>query len=85
MGKCALLELHVRVQVNLGCLGRFMAEPESNDGKVNAASKQRHGCGVTKSMGCNSLGFQRRTGMARPSYVSCDEPLEGIGAELPTA
>ena len=85
MGKCALFELHVRVQVNLGCLRRFMAEPKSNHGQVNSTSKQRHGRGVTKSMRCNSLRFQRRTCMARASCVSCDEPLEGIGAELSTA
>ena len=85
MGKCTLFELHVRMQVNLGCLRRFMAEPKSNDGQVNAASKHRHGRAVTKSMGCNILCFQRRTYMARASYVSGDEPLESIGAELPTA
>jgi hypothetical protein len=49
MGKCALFELHVRMQVNLGCLRRFMAEPKSNHGQVNAASKQRMGAPTRSS------------------------------------
>ena len=85
MGKGALFELHVRMQVNFSCLRRFMAEPKSNYGQVNSSSKQRHGRGVAKSMRCDRLRFQRRTYLARASHVSCDEPLEGIGAELSTA
>ena len=85
MGKGALLELHVRMQVNLSCLRRFMAEPKSNYGQVNSASKQRHGRGVAKRMWSNRLRPQRWTRLAGARYVSCDEPLEGIGAELSTA
>jgi len=62
-----------------------MAQPKSNHGQVNAASKQRHGSGVSKSMRRNSLRFQRWTCIASASHVSCDEALEGIGAKLSTA
>jgi hypothetical protein len=62
-----------------------MAEPKSNHGQVNAASKQSHGCGVSKSMRRNSLRFHRWTCIASASHVSCDEALEGIGAKLSTS
>ncbi len=85
MRQCTLFELHVRMQVNLGCLRGLMTEPKRNHAQVNAASKERHGRSVTKCMRRNSLRYQRRTGMAGATYVSCDEALEGISAELSTA
>ena len=85
MGKRALFELHVRMQVNLGRLRRFVAEPKSDHRQVDSASQQRHGRGVPKGVRRNGLRAQRRTCVTRRCGVLCDESLESIGTESSTA
>jgi len=45
VGECALLDLHVCMQINLGRFHRFMSEPESDNAYINASSEKRdRGC-----------------------------------------
>jgi len=86
MGEGAFLDPHVGVQVDLGRLGGFMAEPQRDDGEVDAAPEQGHRRGVPQRMRSHLLDLQRRTGPRSRRHVSCHKPLHTIGAEpSPTA
>ena len=63
MGKGAILELHVGVEVDLGGFGRFVAQPEGNDGEVHPARQKVHGRRVTK--GGTSASPESQAGLCR--------------------
>lgn len=43
MGKGLLLQSHVGMQIDLGCLSRFMAEPEGYHAQIHTPPEQIHG------------------------------------------
>ena len=57
MGMCerAFLQLHVGMQVDLGCFGRLVTEPECDYGQVHSTSQQIHGGRVPKRMRRNAF------------------------------
>ena len=61
MSECSLLELHVSVQVDLGRLGRFMAEPKCDDAEIHAAVEQGHGGRMSKRVRLHLLMNERWT------------------------
>ncbi len=85
MCECAFLELHVGMQINLGCLRRFVTEPESDHAQVHTAPEQVHGCRVSQRVRRHGLGYERGTGLTRGSSMPRHEPLKCIGAKTPTA
>jgi hypothetical protein len=83
MGECAFLDPHVGMQVHLGRLGGFMAQPQRDDREVDAVPEQGHRGGVPQRMRGHLLGLQRRTRSRRGGGVAGDQPLHAIGGECP--
>jgi len=85
MCECTFLELHVGMQINLGCLRRFVTEPESDHALVYTAPQQVHGCRVSERVRRHRLWYERGTGLTRGSSMARHEPLKCIGAEMSAA
>ena len=79
MCKSLLLESHIGMQIDLSCLRRFMAKPESDHAQIHTTLEQVHGCGVAQSVGCYRLACKRRAGLTCSGGMSGYEALEGIG------
>jgi hypothetical protein len=75
------LKLHIRMQVHLSCLGRFVAKPKGDHAQINSPAEQSHGCSMTQGMWCDLLSPQRRTSSAGTGDVFRDEALECISTE----
>src|SRR5438552_4958181 len=80
-----LLQLEVRVQVNLRCFQRLVAEPDGNQRSINSGLEQLHRCGMTQHVRCHTL-FRKRGARA----LSCcdmfsERVLHSIRAEATAA
>ena len=85
MGECSLLDLHVRMQINLGGFHRFMSEPESNDAYIHASSEKSHrGC-VAQSMRSDLFANERWTRLPGVDRVFRYETLQCICTQSATA
>jgi hypothetical protein len=76
-----LLELHIGVEVDLGCFSRFMAQPKSNDTEIHTTAKHRHGGTVAQCVRRHVLGSERWAASTGGRDVLCNQPLQGIGAQ----
>jgi len=76
-----LLELHIGVEVDLGCFSRFMAQPKSHDTEIHATVKHRHGGAVTQRVRRDLLGSERWADFSGGRDMLCNQPLQGIGAQ----
>jgi (p)ppGpp synthase/HD superfamily hydrolase len=54
----AFLQLHVGMQIDLGRLRRFVAEPKSNDAQIHTTMQQGHGSRVPQRVRRYLLRFQ---------------------------
>ncbi len=77
----AFLQPHVGVEVHLGRLRGFVAEPERDHAQVDAAVQQRHRGGLPQGVRRDDFLAQRGTGPTCGHGVPYDEALERIGAE----
>src|SRR5438552_2733135 len=76
-----LLQLEVRVQVDLCCFQRLVAEPDGNQRSINSGLEQLHRCSMAQDVRCHAL-FRKRGARA----LSCcdmfsERVLHSIRAE----
>jgi len=69
------------VQVDLGGLDAFVAEPECDHGDVDTAVEQLHGRGVPQDMWGEVLVVQRRAVPGRGGGVFGEQPGDRVGAQ----
>ncbi len=76
----------IRVQIDLGGLHGFVAQPDRNERAVDTGLEQFHCRGVAEHMRCDPLLDERGAGCACRFDMPCDQVLSGIGAEpIPTS
>ncbi len=63
MRQRTFLQLHVGMQVDLGCLRRFVTEPKSDHAQIHSPPQQAHGRRVPQGMWRHGFPFQGRTGL----------------------
>ena len=80
-----LLDGLVGVDVDLGCFGVLVPEPERNHGDVDAGLQQCHGGGMPQHVGRDSLAAQRGGRRLCGSGVPGHEKFDGVPAEGPAA
>ena len=69
------------MQVDLGGLDAFVAEPERDHGDVDTAVEQLHGRGVPQDMWGEVLVVQRRAAPGRGGGVFGEQPGDRVGAQ----
>jgi hypothetical protein len=85
MGESLLFELHVGVQVDLGGICRFMAEPEGDHAQVHTTPEEIHGGRVPQSVWRYRFLCERRAGLPCGGVMPNDKSLESIGTEVRAA
>ena len=80
-----LLQAHVRMEIPLSCLHRFVPQPERDHRAVHAVVKKVHGCGVPTDVRANFLPFEGRATPLGQMGVFDEEALNRITAESAAA
>ena len=80
-----LFQSHIRVQVHLSSLGRFVTQPERDHGTIHTVVKKVHGCGVTADMRGHLLVFERGASLRGQMTVFGKATLDRIATESATA
>ena len=81
MRQRTFLQLHVGMQVDVGCLRRFVTKPKRDHAQIHSPPQQAHGRRVAQGMWRHGFPFQGRTGLRCGFCVTCHEPLKGISTE----
>ena len=81
----SLFQSHVGVEVDPRGLGRFVAKPECDHGLVDPSPQEGHRGGVPRGPAVSSIARKRGAGRTGGCDVSCDEPLQRVGAQEPAA
>jgi hypothetical protein len=76
--QCALFHLEIRFDVTMSGLDTLVAQPQSDDGDVNAGLQQMHGRRVTNHMGAYSLAGQIRANGRGSAYRLLQQVVERI-------
>jgi hypothetical protein len=71
----------IGIEVDLGCLDRFVTQPECDERSIYSRLEQLHSGGVSKHMWCNPLLRQRGTVFPCHGRVFGDEILDGVGTQ----
>lgn len=69
------------MEIHLGCLHRFVPQPERDHGAIDTVLKKVHGCGVTQYMRRDGLPFERRASQFGSVGVLGDETLDRIATQ----
>ena len=72
------------MEVDLGGAGVLVAEPEGDDGEVDAGLQEPHGARVTQHVRGDLLVGQRRTGGGGGGDVAVYDPSDGVAGEGPS-
>jgi integrase/recombinase XerD len=83
--QCCLLDVEVRIEIDLRGLDRLMAEPQRDDAAVGAGLKQLHGRRVAQHVRCHMLVAQSRTALTGPIHVLGHKIVHAVGAEAMAA
>ncbi len=76
-----LLHRERRLQIDLGCLHRFVAKPQRDDGTVHTGLQKFEGHGVPKQMDGDPLRLQRRARSGRRRGVLLQHVLDAMNGE----
>jgi len=79
------LEVEVGVEVDLGCLDALVAEPERDDGGVDAGVQEAHRGGVAQHVRGELFLVQGRAGADRGCVVFGQSAFDGVAAEAGAA
>ena len=71
------------MQIDLGGLGRFVTEPQRDDGCVDAGVQQRHRRGVAQGVRGDVLGCDRGAGRRGAGGVFGDQVCDRVAAQRP--
>ena len=80
-GEGLFFDAHVGVQVDLGGLGVFVAEPEGDNRSVDAGFQECHGGGVPERVRGDVLVLDRRAVRFGGGCLLADEPFDGVAGE----
>ena len=80
-GKGAFLEAKVGVEVNVGCPGLLVAEPEGDDRLVDPGAQKFHGAAVPQGVRRHVLRAERRTLLHGSGDVALDETSDGVACQ----
>lgn len=74
----------MRVQISLGRLNRFMAEPQRDHRAVDARLQQLHGRATPQHVRRHPLRLQRREAFGDDLHILRQQRLDAVGTESPT-
>ena len=80
-GECFLLQVQVGVQVDLGGVDAFVAEPKRDNAGVDTGVQEPHGGGVSQHVDGDGLALQRRAFGGRLGGVVGEAVFDRVAAE----